>query len=64
MRFKNPMNREALALLSKDELIERLIPLHPVTQYEGATQLSVGERVVGRESALCLGLSRVAPLRA
>ena len=41
-----------------------LIPLHPVTQYEGATQLSVGERVVGRESALCLGLSRVAPLRA
>ena len=43
---------------------ERLIPLHPVTQYEGATQLSVGERVVGRESALCLGLSRVAPLRA
>ena len=25
---------------------------------------SVGERVVGRESALCLGLSRVAPLRA
>ena len=42
----------------------RLIPLHPVTQYEGATQLSVGERVVGRESALCLGLSRVAPLRA
>ena len=29
-----------------------------------ATQLSVGERVVGRESALCLGLSRVAPLRA
>ena len=45
-------------------LIGRLIPLHPVTQYEGATQLSVGERVVGRESALCLGLSRVAPLRA
>ena len=43
---------------------QRLIPLHPVTQYEGATQLSVGERVVGRESALCLGLSRVAPLRA
>ena len=43
---------------------KRLIPLHPVTQYEGATQLSVGERVVGRESALCLGLSRVAPLRA
>ena len=43
---------------------ERLIPLHPVTQYEGATQLSVGERVVGRESALCLGLSRVAPLGA
>ena len=42
----------------------RLIPLHPVTQYEGATQLSVGERVVGRESALCLGLSRVAPLGA
>ena len=38
---------------------QRLIPLHPVTQYEGATQLSV-ERVVGRESALCLGLSRVA----
>ena len=46
------------------ELAERLIPLHPVTQYEGATQLSVGERVDGRESALCLGLSRVAPLRA
>ena len=45
-------------------LFKRLIPLHPVTQYEGATQLSVGERVVGRESALCLGLSRVAPLRA
>ena len=45
-------------------LAERLIPLHPVTQYEGATQLSVGERVDGRESALCLGLSRVAPLRA
>ena len=43
---------------------KRLIPLHPVTQYEGATQLSVGERVVGRESALCLGLSRVAPLGA
>ena len=42
----------------------RLIPLHPVKQYEGATQLSVGERVVGRESALCLGLSRVAPLGA
>ena len=42
---------------------KRLIPLHPVTQYEGATQLSVGERVVGRESALCLGLSWVAPLR-
>ena len=46
------------------EFFKRLIPLHPVTQYEGATQLSVGERVVGRESALCLGLSRVAPLRA
>ena len=43
---------------------QRLIPLHPVTQYEGATELSVGERVVGRESALCLCLSRVAPLRA
>ena len=48
----------------ESESSERLIPLHPVTQYEGATQLSVGERVVGRESALCLGLSRVAPLRA
>ena len=46
------------------KICRRLIPLHPVTQYEGATQLSVGERVVGRESALCLGLSRVAPLRA
>ena len=46
------------------QFYKRLIPLHPVTQYEGATQLSVGERVVGRESALCLGLSRVAPLRA
>ena len=46
------------------EIYIRLIPLHPVTQYEGATQLSVGERVVGRKSALCLGLSRVAPLRA
>ena len=45
-------------------MCQRLIPLHPVTQYEGATQLSVGERVVGRENALCLGLSRVAPLRA
>ena len=42
-----------------DELNKRLIPLHPVT-----LRRSVGERVVGRESALCLGLSRVAPLRA
>ena len=49
---KKPLNQRAV------------IPLHPVPQYEGATQLSVGERVVGRESALCLGLSRVAPLRA
>ena len=45
-------------------LCKRLIPLHPVTQYEGATQLSVGERGVGRESALCVGHSRIAPLRA
>ena len=47
-----------------EKINQKLIPLHPVTQYEGATQLSVGERVVGRESALCLGLSRVAPLSA
>ena len=55
-------NAEVLIKFEKSK--EKLIPLHPVTQYEGATQLSVGERVVGRESALCLGLSRVAPLRA
>ena len=57
-RRPNPMGTDGM------EFVERLIPLHPVTQYEGATQLPVGERVVGRESALCLGLSRVAPLRA
>ena len=27
MRFKNPMNREALALLSKDELIDLVLSL-------------------------------------
>ena len=53
-----------MTLPPKGNVKLRLIPLHPVTQYEGATQLSVGKRVVGRESALCLGRSRVAPLRA
>ena len=61
-----PALRDAGVSVREDTPVSdiRLIPLHPVTQYEGATQLSVGERVVGRESALCLGLSRVAPLRA
>ena len=63
-----PVALKAMISKKSKEVFEnqhvRLIPLHPVTQYEGATQLSVGERVVGRESALCLGLSRVAALRA
>ena len=37
MRFKNPMNREALALLSKDELIDLVLSLR-----HGSTNSSAG----------------------